>query len=68
MSLVTSWIFFGTFVWSNEEDSITNFMGHDFAIIIMQNLFFIGLYGINMDVIHPLVLFRNVIYMPIRII
>jgi hypothetical protein len=36
---------------------ITNFMGHDLTIIVIQNLFFISLYGINTDVIHLLVLF-----------
>ncbi len=41
---------------------ITNFMGHDLAIIIVQNLFFIGLYGINMDVIHLFVLNIDVMY------
>jgi hypothetical protein len=39
--------------------NITNFMGHDLAIIIMQNLFFIGLYGIDMDFIHLFVLFEH---------
>jgi hypothetical protein len=37
---------------------ITNFMGHDLTIIVVQKLFFIGLYGIDMDVIHLLVLFE----------
>ncbi len=37
---------------------ITKFMGHDLAIIVVQNLFFIGSYGIHMDVIHLLVLFE----------
>jgi hypothetical protein len=37
---------------------ITNFMGHDLAIIIVQNLFFIGLYRIDMNVIHLLILFE----------
>ncbi len=38
---------------------ITNFMGHDLAIIVVQNLLFIGSYGIDMDVIHLLVLFEH---------
>jgi hypothetical protein len=38
---------------------ITNFMGHDLAIIVVWNLFFIGLYEINMNVIHLLVLFEH---------
>jgi hypothetical protein len=33
---------------------ITIFMGHDLAIIVVQNLLFIGLYGINTNVIHLL--------------
>jgi hypothetical protein len=37
---------------------ITNLMGHDLAIIVMQNLYFIGWYRIKMDVIHLLVLFE----------
>jgi len=37
---------------------ITNFMGHNLTIIIMWNLFFINPYGINIDVIHLLVLFK----------
>jgi hypothetical protein len=38
---------------------ITNFMGRDLVIIVMQNLLFIGLYGIDMNVIHLLVLFEH---------
>jgi hypothetical protein len=34
-------------------------MGHDLAIIVMQNLFFIGSYGIDTDVIHLLALFEH---------
>jgi hypothetical protein len=34
-------------------------MGHDLAIIVVQNLFFIGSYGINTDFIHLLVLFEH---------
>jgi hypothetical protein len=34
-------------------------MGHDLAIIVMQNLFFIGSYGIDMEVIHLLALFEH---------
>jgi hypothetical protein len=36
---------------------ITNFMGHDLVIIVVRNLFFIGSYGIDMNVIHLFVLF-----------
>ncbi len=38
---------------------ITNFMGHNLTIIVMWNLFFIGSYGIDMDVIHLLILFEH---------
>jgi len=34
-------------------------MVHDLAIIVVGNLLFIGSYGINMDVIHLLVLFKH---------
>jgi hypothetical protein len=37
---------------------ITKFTSHDLAIIIVQNLFFIGLYVIDIDVIHLFVLFE----------
>jgi len=42
----------------NKLNIITNFMRHDLAIIIVQNILFIGLYGINTNVIHLLVLFE----------
>jgi hypothetical protein len=42
----------------NVKDHIINLMGHHLVIIIMRNLFFIGSYGVNMDVIHLLVLFE----------
>jgi hypothetical protein len=38
---------------------ITNFMGHNLAIIVVQNLLFIGSYGIDTNVIHLLVLFEH---------
>ncbi len=38
---------------------ITNFMGHNLVIIVMQILFFIGSYGIDMDVIHLFILFEH---------
>jgi hypothetical protein len=38
---------------------ITNLMGHDLAIIIVRNLLFTGMYGINMRVIHIFVLFDH---------
>jgi hypothetical protein len=41
---------------------ITNFMGHDLAIIVMWNFFFMNLYGIDMDVIHLFVLFEHECY------
>jgi hypothetical protein len=34
-------------------------MGHDLTIIVVLNLLFIGLYGIDMDVIHLLVMFEH---------
>jgi len=37
---------------------IINFMGHDLAIIVLQILLFIGLYRIDMNAIHLLVLFE----------
>jgi len=37
---------------------ITNFMGHNLPIIVLQNIFFIGSYGINTNVIHLLILFE----------
>jgi hypothetical protein len=42
---------------------ITNFMGHDLAIIVVQNLLFIGSNGIDTDVIHLLVLFKHYCHM-----
>jgi hypothetical protein len=43
----------------HDTSIITNFMGHDLAILIVQNLLFIGLYGIDTNVIHLLVLFEH---------
>ncbi len=37
---------------------IINFMGHDLAIINMGKIFFIGLHGVDTDVIHIFVLFH----------
>jgi len=37
---------------------ITKFTGHDLAITIVQNLLYIGSYGIDIDVIHLFVLFE----------
>jgi hypothetical protein len=34
-------------------------MGRDLARIVVRNLFFIGLYGIDMDFIHLFVLFEH---------
>ncbi len=39
--------------------TITNFMGHNLTIIVMRNLFFIGLYEIDTNVIHLFVLFEH---------
>jgi len=40
--------------------NITNFMGHDLVIIVMQFFFHkMGSYGIGMDVIHLFVLFEH---------
>jgi hypothetical protein len=41
---------------------ITNFMGHNLTIIVMQILIFIGSYKIDMNVIHLLVLFEHQCY------
>jgi hypothetical protein len=38
---------------------ITNFIHHDLAIIVVQNLLFIGLYGMDTDAIHLLVMFEH---------
>jgi hypothetical protein len=38
---------------------ITNFMGHNLTIIVLQILFFIGAYGIDTDVIHLSLLFEH---------
>jgi hypothetical protein len=43
----------------NIKSCITNLMGHDLTIIVVRNVFFIGLYGINTNVIHLLVLFKH---------
>jgi hypothetical protein len=34
-------------------------MGHDLTIIVMQNLLFIGSYGIDMNVIHLFIFFKH---------
>ncbi len=39
--------------------TIINFMGHNLTIIVVWNLFFIGLYEIDTNVIHLLVLFEH---------
>ncbi len=33
-------------------------MGHDLVIIIVQNIYFIGLYAIDINIIHLFVLFK----------
>jgi hypothetical protein len=45
--------------WTTCSYKIINFIGHDLAIIIVQNLISIGSYGINMNVIHLLILFEH---------
>jgi hypothetical protein len=35
-----------------------NFMGHNLAIMVMQNLFFVGLLGINTNALHLFILFE----------
>jgi len=47
--------------------SITNFMGHDLAIIVVWNFLFIGLYGLNTNVICLLVLFKQICCMSINV-
>jgi hypothetical protein len=37
-------------------------MGHNLTIIVVQNLFFIGLDGIDLDVIHLFELFKHQCY------
>jgi len=44
--------------WTYIRLCITNFMGHDLTIIVVQNLLFIGSYGIDTNVIHLFVLFE----------
>ncbi len=34
-------------------------MGHDLAVIVVRNLLFIGSYGIDMNIIHLLMLFEH---------
>jgi hypothetical protein len=40
-------------------NNITNFRGHNLAIIVMGNILFIGSYEINTNVIHLLVFFEH---------
>jgi hypothetical protein len=47
------------FLCINIKSCITNLMGHDLAIVVVWSWFFIGLYGINTNVIHLLVLFEH---------
>ncbi len=44
--------------WPEFGHYITNFMGYELTIIVLWNLFFIGLYGIDTNVIYPFVLFE----------
>ncbi len=44
---------------ANWDDYITNFMGHNLIIIVVQNLFFKGSDGVNTYVIHLFVLFEH---------
>ncbi len=41
------------------NDIITNLIGHNLTIIVIQNLFLIGSYEINTNVIHLFVLFEH---------
>ncbi len=41
------------------QPCITNFMGHNLAIIVMRNLLFIGSYGTDTNVINLLILFEH---------
>ncbi len=59
---------FGHYYYPNQDDIflpllessfITNLMGHNLTIIVVRNVLFIGLYGINMNVINLLVLFEH---------
>jgi hypothetical protein len=43
----------------NWNDYITNFMGHNLIIIVVQKNKFKGFYGIDMDVIHLFVSFEH---------
>jgi len=43
----------------NGSTCITNFISHNLVIIVVQNMFFIGSYGINTNVIHLFVLFKH---------
>jgi hypothetical protein len=43
----------------NKLNIITNFMGHNLAIIVVRNLLFIGSYGTDTDVIHLFILFKH---------
>ncbi len=38
---------------------ITNFLGHEMAMIVVRNFFFIGLYGIDTNVIYLFILFEH---------
>jgi hypothetical protein len=44
---------------ANRRPFITNFMGHDLTIIVVQIFFFIGSYEIDINVIHQLILFEQ---------
>ncbi len=56
--------FFNYLRWTSNDPRnvhmhITNFMGHNLIIIVVWILFFISLYGIDMNVIHLFVLFEH---------
>jgi hypothetical protein len=42
-----------------DEAFIINFTSHDFAIIVVWTLLFIGSYGIDTNVIHLFILFEH---------
>jgi hypothetical protein len=60
MNKIYTQIQYVCFLCINIKSYITNLMGHDLTITIMRNLVFLGLYGINTNVIHLLVLFEHI--------
>jgi hypothetical protein len=52
----------------NDYVHITNSMGYDLTMLVMWDLFFIGLYYLNTYVVHLKVMFRHGNCMSIHII